>query len=225
MPKEIDGVPLCRVTEICNLVKPVDPLITAAIKVTLEKGNAEAWDEYTKQAMQDGTDVHAALENAVKNVPNEDKRDIVEKCLSGFQKWMDDFKVTVEYSEVELTHHYLCYTGTCDLVCMIDGKRYIADFKTSKSIYDGYDMQVAAYACAWDYLHGDKKIDGIGVLRLDKDTGEYEWKDFTNRRLRAEDAFRSLLSFFYGYKDRRMSGNPRVEAVKSYYKRKEYFHS
>lgn len=224
MSKEIDGVDLPRVTEICNLVKPLDPLINKAIEITLEKQSADAWDEYTKQAMQEGTDVHAALENAIKG-DRGDAQGITLKCLQAFDQWVGEKKVQIELTEAQLTHTTLCYTGTCDLVCKIDGKKYIVDFKTSKAIYDGYDMQLAAYALAWDKLHENDKVDGIGVLRLDKDTGEYEWKDFTNRRLRAEDSFRDLLCFYYSYKDRRLSGNPRAEAVKKYYKETAYFHS
>lgn len=224
MSKEVNGVDLPRVTEICNLVKPIDPLINKAIEITLEKQSATAWDEYTKQAMQEGTDVHAALENAIKGERGE-AAGITLKCLQAFDQWVGDYKVQIELSEVSLTHPTLCYTGTCDLVCKIDGKKYIADFKTSKAIYDGYDCQLAAYALAWDTLHEKDRIDGIGVLRLDKDTGEYEWKDFTQRRLRAEDAFRCLLSYYYGYKDRRLADNPRSQAVKKYYKETPYYHS
>ena len=37
------------------------------------------------------------------------------------------------------------YAGTVDLVCNIDGKPYIIDFKTSQYIWPSHELQVSAY--------------------------------------------------------------------------------
>ena len=70
------------------------------------------------------------------------------------------------------------YAGTVDAVAKINGRVCVIDFKTSKKIYKPYHLQVTAYAQAI------KRIDGLGrwplgiILRLDKETGEYEQKVF-----------------------------------------------
>lgn len=215
MPKEVDGTSYIRVTELCNLVKPIDPLINAAIKITLEKQTAEAWGEYCDEAMQKGTDAHSAIEQYLKQGTGENP------VLPALKKWMDEYNVRTLETEVQLTSSKYGYTGTCDYVCLIDKLRYIVDFKTSKAIYDGYDMQVALYALCYDETHIDK-IDGIAVLRISPDGVDVEFKDFTKRRQRAEDAALSLLNYWYIYKDRKLVNNEHAKSIKEDYKNSTY---
>ena len=89
------------------------------------------------------------------------------------------------------------------------GKLAVIDFKTSKGFYDGYDMQIAAYAYAYAENTG-READEIGILRLDKLTGEPFYKDYTKKREAAFDTFCFLLQFYYRYKKRRLKNNPFV---------------
>lgn len=59
------------------------------------------------------------------------------------------------------------YGGTCDLVCEYDNKLVILDFKTSKAFYWTMFLQLCAYAKMYEEKHS-KKIEDVGVLRLDK---------------------------------------------------------
>lgn len=119
----------------------------------------------------------------------------------------------------------------------IKGGIYVLDFKASKGFYDGYGMQVAAGRKAreennkfhlkfkdekeennvkviteWerDMDHKPLKIDGIGVLRLDKETGKPEFKDYSDEYDRKFAAFVCLRTFYYFFKNRRLKNNPHV---------------
>lgn len=69
------------------------------------------------------------------------------------------------------------FGGTVDCICRINGKVYLVDFKTSKKISPEYLLQVAAYTWIINsgYVENLPKIDGIGIIRVDKETkGKYE---------------------------------------------------
>ena len=63
---------------------------------------------------------------------------------------------------------------------MVDGKLCVIDFKTSKKIYKSYYLQVAAYAAAIQMMQGGDLPMGI-ILRLDKETGEFQEKRFDTK--------------------------------------------
>ena len=60
----------------------------------------------------------------------------------------------------------------------INGRVCVIDFKTSKKIYKPYHLQVTAYAQAIKRIDGLKRWPLGIILRLDKETGEYEQKVF-----------------------------------------------
>ena len=98
--------------------------------------------------------------------------------IDAFLKWEKEFKPEWISSESKIYCDKYKYAGTVDAVAKINGRVCVIDFKTSKKIYKPYHLQVAAYAQAI------KRIDGLGrwplgiILRLDKETGEYEQKVF-----------------------------------------------
>ena len=62
------------------------------------------------------------------------------------------------------------YGGTVDCYCMLDGKYTLLDFKTSKSIYPEYFVQLAAYKNLLE-KHG-KPVDQVRILRVGRDENE-----------------------------------------------------
>lgn len=68
------------------------------------------------------------------------------------------------------------YGGTIDCIMKINGKYYIVDFKTSKSISHEYIIQTCSYM--WIVNHGYcpklPHIDGIGIIRVDKENKKFE---------------------------------------------------
>lgn len=68
------------------------------------------------------------------------------------------------------------YAGTIDLVVWLDGKLQLLDIKTSNSIHTTMELQLAAYAQAWNETH-DTKIEDTGIIWLKAKTTKASKKD------------------------------------------------
>jgi len=98
-------------------------------------------------------------------------------CIEAFREWTKDNEVkwlSIEQKVCSLKHGY---AGTVDAVAEVNGEFTVIDFKTSAKIYKQYHLQVAAYAQAITEMYGRDVEKGL-ILRLDKDSGEYQTKTF-----------------------------------------------
>jgi len=77
------------------------------------------------------------------------------------------------------------YAGTLDVVGEVDGRLAVVDWKTSKAIYDEMPLQAAAYAQAWAEMN-DERVPDRWVIRLDKETGEFEPVTFPRETFRRD---------------------------------------
>lgn len=126
-----------------------------------------------ERAGKEGTQVHEAAED----------------LIAGKQvEWIDDFgqarysaKVWemickfVEFwkevsPEVIATEEFLVskehkFAGTADIVAEIEGERWLLDIKTSNSLHKSYELQLAAYAKAWQEQFG-QEIHRTGIIWL-----------------------------------------------------------
>lgn len=66
-------------------------------------------------------------------------------CIKSFVDWRNEVKPENIAWDVTVFSSKYGYAGTIDYICRIDGKVYIIDFKTSKSIYPSFELQVSAY--------------------------------------------------------------------------------
>jgi hypothetical protein len=122
------------------------------------------------------------------------------------------------------------YGGTLDCIAELKDGIYCIDFKTAKAHRKTDALQVASYKFARENcpeeivvkFNGDPpyektfkmkpiKIDGIMVLRLDKETGIPDPKNYTKVYDKMLNSFFHLLDFYYEYATRRLSNNPRVK--------------
>lgn len=78
--------------------------------------------------------------------------------------------LNVERRIYSRAHHY---AGTLDYLALVDGKLVVADWKSSKRLYDEYKYQTAAYVQALTE-EGVEGIEGRWLVRLDKESGEFE---------------------------------------------------
>ncbi len=206
-----------------------------AIKEIVETGRRE-YRNVSQKAMDIGSEVHDRIKeyilngrDAVGNMPDE-----VENAFIAFLDWEKDNVIEWLESEKKVYHPLYYYAGTLDaIVRMKDGKVRLIDFKTSKGFYDGMAEQVAAYKEArqmmtpdsvvnykhttketgthsFDVGYGPITIHGTGILRLDKETGLPEFKDYDKVQENKYKAFGHLLDFYYAQKKRRLKNNPRV---------------
>ena len=112
--------------------------------------------------------MHKFLEHYVQGTGYDDLTEIGQKAKAMAEKVIDVGLTPVEEiygSEVTLYYPGL-YAGSTDLVCVLNGKDSIVDFKQSnrpkrEEWIDDYKLQIAAYAMAHDYVHNSKIEQGI----------------------------------------------------------------
>lgn len=95
----------------------------------------------------------------------------VVNCYRGYLQWQKDWQPKIECVDKMLFWDELRVAGTLDLQ-LTDG---VVDIKCSESIRKNYWLQVAMYTKMLEIVEG-KKYDKLSVLRLDKLTGEYQYK-------------------------------------------------
>jgi len=61
------------------------------------------------------------------------------------------------------------FAGTADLVVRMFDQLWLLDLKTSNSLHTSYDLQLAAYATAWNETH-DEKVTHTGILWVKANT-------------------------------------------------------
>ena len=61
------------------------------------------------------------------------------------------------------------YAGTADLVVRMFDQLWLLDLKTSNSLHTSYDLQLAAYATAWNETHNEK-VTHTGILWVKANT-------------------------------------------------------
>ena len=124
-----------------------------------------------------GRETHAFIESYIqkKTEYKAPVRKEIINCTNAFMDWWKElnFRCSVKVLGEEQPLTCPWFGGTYDLLLEVDGKRVLVDFKTSNHITHRYFIQLAAYS----YLIGynfNLPIDICMVLRMDKDTGQYE---------------------------------------------------
>jgi hypothetical protein len=106
--------------------------------------------------------------------------DVNGKPKYSLEEW-NMFERYVEFSENHKPEHIMIeqtivsnklkFAGTLDRVCIIDGKRYLLDIKTSNGIYNSYWLQLAAYKELYLGIAEDMApIEGVAILWLNAKT-------------------------------------------------------
>jgi len=132
-----------------------------------------ASDYIVKKAADDGTLVHNMIEDYLNGEEikflsdnGSPKYDVeIWKMFLKFVEFWEEHKPTLLETEIHLFSDELKVAGTCDLVCEINGEKWIIDFKTSNSLHTTYDFQIAAYSKCYEECFGEK-INRTGILWL-----------------------------------------------------------
>ena len=155
----------------------------------------------SQTALDIGSAVHQSIEDYLMTGKDPQKTKEDDRILAGFVaflEWMDENHV--EVIGVEETVRGDFWAGTLDLLCNLNGVVYVIDFKTSKAIYPA-DMgpQIAAYRSAYDRdeFMTIADVEGSAIIRLDKETGEFEFKDFSKRYESDLNIFNKMVELFF----------------------------
>ena len=118
-------------------------------------------------AAKRGTIVHNAIENYVQfGIEDVDAK--YAGYFEGFKEWWNLVKPEPLKTEQKLYHKILRYAGKADLICLIDGRLTLVDYKTSAQVnrklcavqLEGYDRGLESHGI---------KIDDRLILHLTRD--------------------------------------------------------
>ena len=136
-----------------------------------------------KKAAEEGTLVHGMIEEYLNGAelnflnkygsPQYDP-DVWQMFLKFVEFW-ELYNPKLIEIEVHLFSDELKVAGTCDIICEIDGKLWLLDFKTSNHIQPTYELQTAVYGQCYKECYG-KIVDNYGIL----------WLKSTKRKLNKE---------------------------------------
>ncbi len=136
-----------------------------------------------EKAADVGTQVHDWVEQFIKAKTEKDwpvipKDPQVYNGINAFLKWVDEYKVKFLSSEKQIYSRKYKYAGIMDAEAIIDRRKCVIDFKTSKAIYPEFRMQVAAYQGAAEEESGKLYSGNKWLVRFGKDDGEFEAHEY-----------------------------------------------
>lgn len=181
---EFQGIPVPRVSNILKECIAKEFLISWAAKIgqqqyLIERNTATTIGSRTHEMIENFLTTGTDLNLEYKTAPNYMKS--VNIAYSNFKAWIDNleslgYKIEKIWAiEQKVTCPY--YGGTIDCIMQINGAIYIVDFKTSKQISYEYIIQTCAYMWIVNngYFSEISHIDGIGIIRIDKEKkGKFE---------------------------------------------------
>jgi len=126
---------------------------------------------------------------------NKEQKDKVRAAFIAFLEWMDNYHL--EPIKLEQTVYDDRSAGTLDIVGYVDKFITVIDLKSSKSIYPEMRYQTAAYRYMWNQDTNNLTAVKNAVLRLDKETGFPEYRDFSKSYLKDLDIYQKMVDLFY----------------------------
>jgi hypothetical protein len=91
------------------------------------------------------------------------------KMILKFADFWNTYKPELVAAEYHVFSDVSKYAGTVDLVVRINKKLWLIDTKTSNSLHTAHNLQLAAYAMAWNETHTEP-IEETGILWLKAST-------------------------------------------------------
>lgn len=163
----------------------------------------EAQKAHTKKkekAGEHGTDMHAEVEQYIKNcIENSYGKPFASTAMGRikpFEEWAIANVKQFLFSERPVHSISLFLAGTIDFGCMMkDGKRRIGDLKTGSGIYYEAILQCEAYQLLAEE-EGDEKYNGSVIVRMGKDN-TFQIQERERGEI-DEDAFFGLYKAYRG---------------------------
>ena len=185
-------------------------------------------DLIMQKAAAEGTAVHNAVEDMLEGKEiswmdefgNANYSLLVWQMILKAYEFFDTYKPEIIGSEHFTYSDEHQYAGTTDLIVKLDGVVWLLDIKTSNSIHKSHELQLSAYAKAWEEMGGEK-IEKTGILWLksskrtpSKKAGVYQGKGW--EIVEADDTDKNFELFKLIYQLYRMD-NPVTEPIYNSY--------
>jgi hypothetical protein len=163
-------------------------------------------ERLANEAADVGKQVHALIEHAVKEQLGQETTapEATDEALfvfAGWREWAESVGLEPLMAEGRVHHGVHGYAGSFDLLCLIDGRPAIADWKPQPKAWPERRLQSAAYRRAL-MDHGWPPLDGY-LVGLPRDGGEIEMLQLENGEdLRVTfEAFKSCLYLYNWQKE------------------------
>jgi hypothetical protein len=169
------------------------PSVTEILSVYPKGFGFENWlkdvgnnaSQIADRAANSGTKVHNAVETIIAGIEVRWADDAgnaqytLEEwgMINKFYQFLTKHKPEIIASETQIYTLRHGYAGTIDLVIRMNGKTWLVDVKTSNYLHTGYELQLSAYATAWNENTETHKIDQTGILWLKASTRTEGKKD------------------------------------------------
>lgn len=139
-----------------------------------QKGRKAHWEKKVN-AGDLGTFLHKWVEKYINGEnPGMPVNPELQESVLKFLIWVKKHKVKFILSEQVIFSKKYLYCGTTDFICVVDGKLYIGDLKTSNGVYPEMLMQTAAYRNARGEEFPEENYEGQLIVRIGKD-GTFEF--------------------------------------------------
>lgn len=205
------GRQLLSVTKVSGLIDKSNILMGWAIKLMgqylineMVNGNDRITEELIetakkkyKEAQMEAKDIGKEIHEWISQwilgkKPKMPENEKVVNGISAFLKFQKENKFKWIESERIVYSKKHNYAGFLDAVAMNVKERILVDFKSSNGIYPEMVLQVAGYKIAYEE-ETKKKIDRAMIIRLGKETGEFEVRELDDMG-KDEKAFLGLLA-------------------------------
>lgn len=125
----------------------------------------KAHNKKKDKAADAGTYIHNWIEDYVSG-KNPDKPVSLQlnRVIEDFLNWWEGRNIEVISPEQVFCSPTHKLAGTADLVCRVDGKLTIMDWKTGSGIYPEMFIQLGAYAIMWEEEHPDQPIERLHIV-------------------------------------------------------------
>lgn len=125
-------------------------------------------DIILERAASEGSNVHNAVERYLRGDEiHYSGYNITEwVCILRFVEFWETTAPLLEICEQIIVCPDLRIGGTIDIVCVINGERWIIDVKSSTAVHETHEFQIAAYAVMWNREHPGLPVTRCGILHL-----------------------------------------------------------
>jgi hypothetical protein len=93
--------------------------------------------------------------------------------MGSFIDWASSISGVIDKTELKVLSKTYTYSGTLDAIGTLNGKPMLYDWKSSSSIYDDMELQLAAYAQAYNEQTGAKVKNGL-IVCVSKDKPDFK---------------------------------------------------
>ncbi len=180
---------------------PPEKMSKVAWMTTMQSrlGKAKASQKELAKASEIGTQAHALIEwtllSELVSAPGPMPKISAKAgyAFAAWEKWRSSVNLKPLLVEQVVWSKTLGYAGTLDLLAEVNGVLTIEDNKTGKAIYSEAELQIAAYAHAFEEMGHGRPTQGL-IVRLPKNEGDPDFETRVIERPRLDELFKVFLN-------------------------------